>query len=160
PHSTDIDKNDECIVPADRQPIVDKEINGLLKELSASTHNIILIFDCCHSATMTRAANLDNVKTRHMSSKHLVKVNTSGAAGNRGAKAQTVPTAGRLSLPASSYVAFSACLAWQSEVETKEKDVKKHNGVLTRNMVNALKRARSNWSYLDLHNAICSAITA
>jgi len=60
---TEGDGLDETIVPHDsgRRPnpnldIADKEINGWVRRLNAKTANLTLIFDCCHSGTITRDA--------------------------------------------------------------------------------------------------------
>ena len=62
----ELDGLDETIVPHDsRMPghfdVTDDQINGLLSQITAVTQNVTLIFDSCHSGTVTRGALTRNV---------------------------------------------------------------------------------------------------
>lgn len=54
------DGKDETLVPVDAKgsaasQITDDEMQALLKELTALSSNVFLVFDCCHSGTNTRS---------------------------------------------------------------------------------------------------------
>lgn len=72
-HGDEEDGMDETILPHDtRDPgrqvfdITDDEIKEWLDALVAKTDNVVLLFDCCHSASATRAVGDPTVQTRRV----------------------------------------------------------------------------------------------
>lgn len=123
------------------------EINKLLWELSSYTDNIILVFDCCHSGTMTRFLNSSakSATPRYMDQKLVSLRNYS----------EPQPGSDMPPLPLSKYVSFSACTS--REVEWPTHDEK--NGILTHYFADELKKAQLSWSFRDFRDAVRSAVS-
>jgi hypothetical protein len=65
--SSEIDKQDESIVPANMVDIRDKEMSALYNKLLDKGVILTLIFDSCHSGSVARGNSLPSVfKTRHI----------------------------------------------------------------------------------------------
>ncbi|HEY9786647.1 MAG TPA: caspase family protein, partial [Candidatus Obscuribacterales bacterium] len=139
------DNSDECIVSSDRDAILDDELAGLCKELVDQTNskaNVTLIFDCCHSGTMSRNVSGDRVRQLPAERLALEKIKKREQAKPRQGKGSEFE--GQLVPESDRYVSISACASTQEEPETGGE---RPNGVLTRNLTDLLKDAPRWWTY-------------
>ncbi|HEY9678758.1 MAG TPA: caspase family protein [Drouetiella sp.] len=151
PDGGDEDGFDETIVPADsRTPdhfdLTDKEIAPLVGELTKYTSNAILTFDCCHSGDITRGGG--NVRMLRDDDRPVPK-NLSVPRKTRGLSAgdEFVPRSDR-------FIAFSACLPTEVAQETQETNDADHNGLMTRNLIESLNKAKPTTTYRQLIDLI------
>lgn len=167
---------DNCLLPhddskpkADGKPdfreIRDDRINQWLQKLAAKTGNITLIFDACHSGTMTRSA--DNAGQAR-SIPESVRRQPAPARGSKSAPAKR-PTkraarkgaGGWLTLN-DNYVVIAGCRDMQTSKERwfSEGDMQYRHGVLTYSLIGALNNAQPGTTYRDLFEQICSKVPA
>ena len=74
PQNSEPDGLDEVFLPADvsegspviRNGIVDNQISTWLEQMRAKGANVWIVFDCCHSGTMTRGTAEDGERTRNV----------------------------------------------------------------------------------------------
>jgi hypothetical protein len=146
--------------------IADNEINEWLRRLSRKTSYITLIFDCCHSGTMTRdafAAKTRSVPadTRSLSAMGVQKRPAQASA----AKTRNVGPSGWLEL-SDAYVVMSGCrdneLASEYHHENGGRTVT--TGALTYFLTTALRQAGPGTTYRDVfehaRQGVISAISA
>lgn len=150
---------DSTIMPADsgRDPlpnldIVDHEINAWLARLSATTRNISLTFDCCHSGTITRDAFAAQARFAPEDARSFAAM---------GIDAESLPALAPLARQADAqswlalseaYVVMSGCrdneLAHEFADEGSGASVR--NGALTHFLSSALLEARPGTTYRDV----------
>lgn len=158
------DGMDETLVPSDsgrngtdpNLDIVDDEIHAWLLRLAAKTRNIILLFDCCHSGTVSRDAMTVRVRQvepdRRKPSGKASTVTGRGAA--EGSDAQGGPPA---DLP---HVALSACLPEEKSHEVQLGEGGPSHGVLSWFLIRALGQAAPNATWRDLFATVAPQVTA
>ncbi|KAK0486719.1 caspase domain-containing protein [Armillaria luteobubalina] len=159
----------EALCPVDRggytsdgdvPDISDREINGILSEISRTKgHHITVILDCCHSSSLTRAPQGERTvrSIRPMSKASSVAVMLQ-AADNR---LRYLP--GYQSVleedwfpDMESHVILAACKEY--EYATEIKGVDGYHGIFTRGLIKALKSVTNDTSYFDLLEALPSTI--
>jgi uncharacterized caspase-like protein len=146
---------DETIVPVNsRDPeeknfdITDDELDELFDELSRFTPNTTFILDSCHSGSATRGETAREVaqdKRRQPQQKPLARTRSSDLQ-----NVDVLPKNER-------YVTISACMASERSYETV--NGKKHNGVFTFHLVEALRRANPSTSYREMLEQVASAVS-
>lgn len=161
---------DNCLLPnddskpkangkPDYREIRDDKINAWLQKMASKTSNLTLIFDACHSGTMTRgvkpeakARNVPEAIRQQPGPSRITQV--SGKAPRRGA-------GGWLTLN-KNYVVISGCRDTQTSKERwfKERDTLFRHGVLTYCLINALDKAKPGTTYRDVFESICSTVPA
>ena len=146
----ELDGVDETIVPSDSdregtRDIRDDEINALLAEIDPAAQ-ITLIFDSCHSGTVTRDLEGGRVRSIDRDSLLTRRTATRGASRPEG-----------LGDRALSYVLFSGARADQLAKEFREDG--KAYGALTYFLTETLNRADSALTYTDLRDIVQSQIT-
>ncbi len=147
----DEDGYDETIVPADsRTPghfdLVDKEIAPLIGELTKYTANAILCFDSCHSGNVTRG----DVVTREISEDKRPQPKHP----NLKAVPRELESDNGLVPRSDKYIAFSACLPTETAQETTDERSSDRNGLMTRNLLAALSKAKPDTTYRQLMDSI------
>ena len=149
---------DSTIMPSDsgRDPlpnldIVDQEINQWLQRLSAKTRSVSLLFDCCHSGTITRDPFAARVRAAPDDSRSLAAMGVDPAAVPRVAKARGTGEAGWLAL-SDAYVVMSGCRddEYASEFSDQRGGETIRNGALTYHLVGALLEARPGTTFRDV----------
>ncbi|MFK7732329.1 MAG: caspase domain-containing protein [Pseudomonadales bacterium] len=167
---------DNCILPADdckpikvskRYPegkeyreIRDDQINDWLTRLAQKTRYITLIFDACHSATMTRSSG-DGTKARHVPESARPTQNKAPAPVSKKAIRKKGP-GGWLAL-SNNYVVISGCRDMQTSKEKyfSESNGKRYkHGVLSYNLINAMTRAKPGTTYRDVFELACAGVVA
>lgn len=147
------DGKDETIVPHDSRTkvgdkeifdISDDEINGMMKEISDKTPNVVFILDSCHSGTAARAAGLGNTARKAPADDRPPPEPEPWAMGARGLE----EAADGIRLPGANYVLISGCRANELSNETVF-DGARH-GAMTFFLARALKAARAQTTYRDL----------
>lgn len=166
---------DNCILPSDDskptrnlkkfpkgkeyREIRDEQFNEWLTRLAAKTRYITLIFDACHSATMTRSSG-EGSRSR--------SVPESARPGQRAAPKSSKKTAVRKKGPggwlnlSNNYVVISGCRDMQTSKEKffHENGRKYKHGVLTYNLINAMTRAKPGTTYRDVFELACAGVAA
>jgi hypothetical protein len=158
---------DETIVPYDsgrrkipNRDISDDEIYLWLQRLTAITPNITLIFDCCHSGTITRDPFGDTARWAPPDDRPIKELPPS-----------PVPRAARLErnteksasgwLPANrSYTLFAGCRSDESSHEIRVDKEGHTQGVLTYFLARELRKARPGTTYRDVFEAVAPRVTA
>lgn len=151
--STIVPHDSGCEDPFPNLGIADNEINEWLGRLSEKTSYITLIFDCCHSGTMTRdvfGARTRSVPadTRSLSDMGLEKRKS----GPKGAvQTRNVGPSGWLTL-SDSYVVMSGCRDNElaSEYHHEDGDGYVTTGALTYFLTKALRQAQPGTTYRDV----------
>lgn len=144
------DRLDETIVPYDSRQgsifdITDDEINGLMRELSAKTTNVVFILDSCHSGTAarggvreippdTRIPPVPRQRTRGVFEKE-----------------------NDFHLQSANYVELAAC--WPKELAREYSFGGRTNGLLTYSIAQVLRSAAEPMTYRDLFRQLESAFT-
>ncbi|HEV7518602.1 MAG TPA: caspase family protein [Thermoanaerobaculia bacterium] len=147
---------DETIVPSDsgRAPepnrdIRDDEIHAWLGRLTARTPNVTLVFDCCHSGTVSRGAG--RVRGVEPDLRRPAGPPTPvrrGAAGLPG---------GLRDLP---HILLTACLAGETSHEVELGEGGESHGALTCLLVRALTAAPPDATWSGLFAAVAPEVTA
>ncbi len=155
---------DNCILPsddskpkadgtADYREIRDNQFNAWLEKLAKKTANITLIFDACHSGTMTRSIN-PAVKVRGVPDQLRPR-----PAKKIGKTATRKGPGGWLQL-SNKYVVISGCRDMQTSKERyfSEGSMKYKHGVLTYCLNEALMRAQPGSTYRDVFEQVSSKV--
>ncbi len=146
-----------CVDPYPNLDIIDNVIHQWLDRLSAKTPYITLIFDCCHSGTITRDAF--GAKVRVKARRVPADRRSLPAMGVDPEKLPPMPRtrsgaggAKRWQSLNESYVVMSGCRDDESsyEFEREEDGQFVRNGALTHFLTNALLRARPGSTYRDV----------
>jgi len=156
----EIDEWDETIVAYDsghRDPhpnrdIIDDELLDLLNQLTEKTPNVTLIFDSCHSGTVTRGSGLDRQIERD--ERPPAGLKSAPAATTRGVDE------GKSGLrpPNARYAVISGATSAESAYEMEVNG--KHYGTLTWYLVEQLRQAGQNTTYRDIMDQVKKAVTA
>lgn len=141
--------------------IRDTEIREWLVRLSRKTPHVTLIFDSCHSGSITRStSDSDETGTilRWIPPDPLPGGATATAPGDRGVARETA--SGWLS-PGSGYVLLAACAAEQGayELEHSEEGAPRRNGVFTFFLTREIVQAGGQTTYLDIWERVASKVT-
>ncbi|MBS1955063.1 MAG: caspase family protein [Cyanobacteria bacterium SZAS-4] len=149
PTGGDEDGYDETIVPADsRTPdhydLLDKEIAPLIAELTQYTKNAILTFDSCHSGNINRDSDI-KIKGRRA-----VKDDSRAMPASLSAKKRALDAGAGFAPRRDSYICMSACLPTQTAQETEDASDSDKNGLMTRNLIAALRKAKPDTTYRQL----------
>lgn len=148
----------ECIVPVDFGPdpaslLYDIELNRRIAAIEARTTHVTLIFDCCHSAGVTRAAVLDrSAVARRM---RLAPI-TVDATASDDLRAMLGTRSRGISTLRASAVTVAACLADEVALETTGTDRAVH-GVLTRSLLAALGASDPAITWGEIWSSVLSA---
>ncbi|MDA0181904.1 caspase family protein [Solirubrobacter phytolaccae] len=154
---------DETIVPADsgrgsepNRDITDDEVYELLTRLTAKTPLVTLIFDCCHSGTVTRdvtGAGVRRLEPDRRPVEALPPSPVGAVAGTRGAG-----PSGWLP-PSRRYTLLAGC----RDEELSHEHVAPHgrtHGALTWFLTQALARAQAGATYRDVFDHAALGVTA
>jgi hypothetical protein len=152
------DRLDETLVCYDsRLPgqwdLADKELAQLLAEVAANGPHTVVMLDCCHSGSGTRAPRDDGVRIRHAPTDTRDRPIETFIV--RPPQAQqfsqvrgSAPGGGWYTLPRGRHIVFSACSA---EEEAKEMPLSgKPCGVFSYYLLETLECARENLTYREL----------
>lgn len=163
---------ENCILPTDDaepgvdgdiyREIRDHQINSWLQRIAKITPYTTLIFDACHSGTITRgksaSATVRNVPSSARNQPATVAQNRTTSTADREAAANS---GGWLNLN-DNFVVISGCLDTQTSKETwfgQGSEQTKH-GVLTKNLAGALQRAQPGSTYRDIFELTCAGVLA
>lgn len=159
---------DETIVPHDsgRTPhenrdVKDDEIYLWLKDLTAKTSNVTLIFDCCHSGTIVRDdfggaerwVEPDLRPAEQLPPSPIPEIVRGSLDGGR-----DVGPSGWLPL-GERYVLFSGCRREEKACEMEEPGGNRH-GALTFFLARELRKAESGTTYRDVFEALAPQISS
>ncbi len=166
---------DNCILPTDDSELMaegkreyrevrDDQFKEWLQRIAKKTPYTTLIFDSCHSGTMTRGgAGSTRVRTVPAEARpqaaETVRSTPDGA--NRKPIGEKPRAGGWLAL-SDNYVVISGCRDMQrSKERTFTKDGEKvRHGVLTYNLVNAMLGAKPGTTYRDVFELTCSGVVS
>jgi hypothetical protein len=167
---------DNCLLPCDDsepsaegdiwREIRDKQINEWLQRIAKKTQYTTLIFDACHSATMTRSSE-GSTRARSVPSEARPLERSAGRTrstldGNTRNIINKRQGAGGWLTLSDNYVVISGCRDTQKSKEKyfvqDERSVK--HGVLTYNLSRALLRAKPGTTYRDAFELTCSGVIA
>lgn len=160
---------DETIVPYDsgRRPdpnrdISDDEIALWLMRLGAKTQHIVLLFDCCHSATAFRDAFGSPVRSLDPDTRSLDELPPSPLTTEDVALLKEQQGVGMMSLASDHYVALAACRDEERAHEYALADEQStlHHGALTFFLLGELAQATGHTTYRDIFERISPAISA
>jgi pimeloyl-ACP methyl ester carboxylesterase len=156
------DKLDETLVCYDSRnegnfDLADKELAALIAEVATNGAHVVIILDCCHSGTATRALPAEDVRIRRAPTDHrkrplesfILKPSVLGSASTRGAKAQTVDW---VDLPEGKHVVLSACRADQTAKEYRLGGAVR--GAFSYFLQNGLQQAGPGVTYRDLFKRV------
>jgi hypothetical protein len=159
---------DETLFPSDsgRAPdsnrdILDDEIHAWLGRLTARTSNVTLIFDCCHSGTITRGA-LGRGTGRVRGVPPDLRLSNGRPAGKpapstrRGAERGAVPADRPPVLP----VLLTACRSGETSHEVELGEGGESHGALTCLLVRALTAAAPDAAWSHLFESVAPQVTA
>ncbi len=163
------DGMDETIVtfdsgrdPLPNRDITDDEINETVLRLSEKTPYLTLIFDCCHSGTITRdafgaTARFVTADDRPVDSLPPSPISTRGS---RGGKRDAGPSGW---LPLSErYVLLAGCrdeeVSYEHIQRVGDKEIKQGN--LTFHMCQLLPKAAPGTTYRDVHERVSTLVSA
>src|SRR5262249_4140272 len=122
------------------------DFGDLIEELGKYTKNITIITDCCHSGSNTRGetVRLRKAPTDDRPQPPQKPITTSKAGGS-----------------SATYVAMAACLPTETagEADTDTPHGDRANGLLTRNLIDALAQANSGTTYRDLWEVVAAGVT-
>jgi len=135
--------------------IRDDKINEWLQRLAKKTKYITLIFDACHSGTMTRSANSSTARTVPAS------VRNQPAAAAVKKKSGKKSAGGWLTL-SNNYVVMSGCRDTQTSKEKffREGDTRFKHGVLTYKLIGAMAAAKPGTTYRDVFELASIGVAA
>ena len=160
---------DSTIMPHDsgRRPlpnldIPDKEINGWLETLTAKTHNVTMIFDCCHSGTITRDAFGDRTRSVPDDDRSLEELGLKPEPVDESTRGAATARAGGFMALGNKYVVLSAC---RDDELAREFKIKRGEdvfltGALTHYLIEALTGARTGTTYRDVFEVVRQRIQA
>jgi hypothetical protein len=159
------DKLDETLVCYDsRSPgsfdLADKELGALIAEVAANGTHVVIILDCCHSGTATRAALQPDVRIRRAPTDHRPRPLSSFLVqpsalppSTRSTKKQTVDW---VDLPDGKHVVLSACRADETAKEYRiEGNVR---GAFSYFLQDALVKAGPSVTYRDLFKRVYTLV--
>jgi hypothetical protein len=151
--STILPHDSGCEDPHPNLGIADKEINEWLGRLSKKTRYITLIFDCCHSGTITRGIFGARTRSVPADTRSLADmgVEQRQPAPSGAGQTRNVGPSGWLTL-SDSYVVMSGCRDNElaSEYHQKDGDGYVTTGALTHFLTKALRQARPGTTYRDV----------
>lgn len=159
---------ENCILPTDDsepgdggkifREIRDHQFNSWLQRIAKITPYTTLIFDACHSGTMTRGSTTSS-NVRQLPSS--VRNQPATLAQNRATQTAGSNSSGWLNLN-DSFVVISGCRDTQTSKETwfTQDGEKARHGVLTRNLANALMQAQPGSTYRDIFEIACAGVIA
>lgn len=159
---------DETIVPYDsgRRPdpnrdISDDEIAMWLMRLGAKTPHVVLLFDCCHSATSFRDGFGSPVRSLDPDTRSIDELPPSPLTAEELALLNERQNVGLMSLASDRYVALAACQDEERAHEYTVSDTQNtlHHGALTFFLLRELAQATGRTTYRDVFERIAPAIT-
>lgn len=163
---------DSTIMPHDsgRRPhpnldIPDKDINAWLEGLTQKTSNITLIFDCCHSGTITRDAFGDRARSVPDDDRTLEELGLTmhqPAPADATRSVPTGPRKGGFQAFSDKYLVMSACQDDELAREFKitRGDESFQTGALTHYLTEALVAAAPGSTYRDVFETVRNRIQA
>ncbi len=161
---------DNCILPhddskpkangkPDYREIRDNEINNWLQDLTKKTSNVTLIFDACHSGTITRGTN---PQAQARSIPESIRRQPAPSTRPNKANLRSKKGAGGWLTLNKKYVVISGCRDMQTSKERwfREGDTQYRHGVLTYCLIKALNNAKPGSTYRDIFETVCSLVPA
>jgi len=171
--STEGSGKDSCILPTDDsersaegkqiyREIRDDQFRDWLQILANKTRYTTLIFDACHSGTMTRGgAGSTRVRTvpDHVRQQTVESSRSTPDGAKRNSTGEKPAAGGWLAL-SDNYVVISGCRDMQrSKERTFVRDGEKvRHGALTYNLSRAMSRAKPGTTYRDVFESTCSGV--
>lgn len=163
------DGYDETIVPCDAGPdrskredvvdITDDEISAMLDQLAARTRNINLIFDSCHSGTVTRALMDAESEDAQGRERYLPPATYPIAQPVRRAATRSMGPSDWMPL-SDGYVLLSACMAHERAREDRFNFWRrKQHGIMTYYLMEAMKEVGPETTYLDIWDVFQIKVT-
>ncbi|PAP75156.1 DUF7379 domain-containing protein [Rubrivirga marina] len=157
---------DETIVPHDgvRQSgpntdITDDEIHAWIQRVTATTPFLTLLFDCCHSGTVTRDAFGARARSLAPDTRRADQIGRRpGGVPTRSVTAPEGPS-GWLPLH-DRYVLIAGCRDDESAYEYRPSEADTPHGALTYFLVRALREATPGTTYRDVYDRIRPSVTA
>jgi hypothetical protein len=158
---------DSTIMPSDsgRRPlpnldIVDHEINAWLQKLSAKTRSISLLFDCCHSGTLTRDPFAAKVRAVPDDTRSLAEMGVEVSSPSP-APVRAAGETGWLAL-SDDYVVLSGCrdneLAHEFSDQRGGEPIR--NGALSHFLTTAMLAARPGYTYRDVFESAFAQVNS
>ncbi|MGK2927140.1 MAG: caspase family protein, partial [Lysobacterales bacterium] len=142
-----------CVDPFPNLDIIDDVIHEWLDRLARKTRYITLIFDCCHSGTITRDAFGAKARSVPADRRSLsaMGVDADKLPTKRRARSREIGSGGLLD-PSDAYVVMSGCRddEFSHEYEFEQGGEPVRSGALTHFLTHALLRARPGSTYRDV----------
>ena len=128
--------------------LADKELAVLLAEVAKSEPHLVVILDCCHSGSGTRA--VADSSTRRARRTHTVREERPLESYIDGYYSELEKKeGGTLFMPESRHLLMAACERWQQSYEDVDDDAKPH-GLFSLGLLEVLSGAKGGASYQDL----------
>jgi len=170
PESRDADLHDEVLVPSDsghadpapNRDVSCRELYDWLLRLSRKTATVTLIFDCCHSGTITRDPFADRERWLPPDERAVPEPEVSGGEPAPSGRLEVGPS-GWLP-PARAYTLLAACRADERarEMRVRGGEERVHHGAFTYFLCRELSRAPldAGVTYRDLFERVTLEVTA
>ncbi|WP_412069607.1 caspase family protein [Rubrivirga sp. IMCC43871] len=157
---------DETIVPHDgvrvsgpNTDITDDEIHAFIRRIAAKTPFLTLLFDCCHSGTISRDTFGGQARSLEPDTRPADQLGRAPAAGStRSAAAEEGPS-GWLPLDGA-YVLIAGCRDEQLSYEYTDAETGTTHGALTYFLTRALQDAAPGTTYRDIYDRVRPLVTA
>ncbi|MEO8637074.1 MAG: caspase family protein [Gemmatimonadales bacterium] len=145
----------------DNRDITDDEIGLKLAALGAQTSYITLIFDSCHSGTITRDAGGANARSVQADTRPASELNRKPVPGVGPATAQSAGPSGWMPVT-EKYVLISGCRDEETsfEYQPPEGEGKVSHGALTYFLAQQLKQATPGTTYRDIFERAAARVNA
>jgi Caspase domain len=161
------DGKDETLVPHDsgrvphpNRDITDDELYAWIRDVTGTTQNLTLVFDCCHSGTITRDVFGDGSRWVEPDDRPTSELPPSTVPDiARGAARDTGPSDW---LPIGKYVLIAGCQDDESSYEHEAKDDGSlvDHGALTYFLTQELAKATAGMTYRDVFERVRTRVSA
>lgn len=132
----------------DNRDVLDYEVDAFVRGLNAITPQVTLLFDCCHSGSVTRDVSAVGVRQVPLEARSLAAI------GRMPAPKDAAPAGARTT------VLLAACQANQLAAEYRDPDSGAAHGALTWYLARTLATVAGGATWRDVYRAIAPKLTA